>query len=99
MGYTCADTKRGIEYACAVGSALAADTTTAAGVMHVSLPVYSIPRRVSPVSQKVPAVHTAAAKRPRFIIRGGFFSVGGSKRCLFAAGRLCKQRTKNTRCL
>jgi hypothetical protein len=91
MGYTCAEASRTIQYTCAVDSALPADTTTAAGVVQLSLPVYSMPHRVSPASRKMQSAHTASRQRPRFIIRGGFFSIGGEKKRLFAAGRLRKQ--------
>ena len=91
MGYTSADTTRTIQYVCAAGSTLTADKTETFGTPQLSLPVYSIPRQVPPASQKAPVVHRAAAKRPRFIIRGGFFSVDGSKKRLFVAGHLRKR--------
>lgn len=91
MGYTSADTLRTIQYTCAINNILPADATTTSGTPQLSLPVDGKSRQLSPALQKAPVPHGAATQKPSFIIRGGFFSVGGSKRRLFAAGHLRKR--------
>ena len=90
MGYTSAETSRTIQYACLVGSTLPVSTTATSAGTRFPLPEYSGSRKVPHAGQRNVLSGTGNSPKLRFILRGGFFSIGGARRRLFAAGHLHK---------